>query len=157
MTGAPEPFDNRYPGAPEHLPRETAASSSDKTSLTGPSDSLRTPGHLQDLAARARGYAKASSSDNTRKAYAADCRHCSAWARRQNLPALPPDSEVIGLYIAACASGTAGGGKPKNSVRSIERRLSALAGNFAQRGEPIDRKDRHIATVLAGVRRTQGR
>jgi site-specific recombinase XerC len=29
--------------------------------------------------------------------------------------------------------------------------------NFAQRGETFDRKDRHVATVLAGVRRTHGR
>ena len=115
------------------------------------------PARLAPLAETARDYARAATSQNTNRAYAADWRHYAAWARRQNLPALPPDSEVIGLYIAACASGTAGGGKPKNSVRSIERRLSALAWNFAQRGGPIDRKDRHIATVLAGVRRTQGR
>ena len=43
------------------------------------------------------------------------------------------------------------------SVATIERRLSALAWNFAQRGQPLDRKDRHVATVLAGIRRTQGR
>jgi integrase len=29
--------------------------------------------------------------------------------------------------------------------------------NFAQRGETFDRKDRHVATVLAGIRRTHGR
>jgi integrase len=32
-----------------------------------------------------------------------------------------------------------------------------LKWNFAQRGETFDRADRHVATVLAGVRRTQGR
>ena len=70
-------------------------------------------------------------------------------------PALPPDPQVLGLYIAACASGAAG---PKAcSVSTIERRLSALMWNFAQRGQPMDRKDRHVATVLAGIRRTQGR
>jgi len=42
-------------------------------------------------------------------------------------------------------------------VRTIERRVSALAWNFAQRGEKFDRADRHVATVLAGIRRTQGR
>ena len=39
----------------------------------------------------------------------------------------------------------------------MERRISALAWSFAQRGETFDRADRHVATVLAGVRRTQGR
>lgn len=31
---------------------------------------------------------------------------------------------------------------------TIERRLSALTWNYAQRGTPLDRKDRHIATGL---------
>ena len=47
-------------------------------------------------------------------------------------------------------------GKP-DSVATLERRISALRWNFAQRGETFDRADRHVATVLAGVRRTQGR
>jgi integrase len=113
------------------------------------------PARLAPLAETARDYARAATSPNTNRAYSADWRHYSAWARRQNLPALPPDPQVLGLYIAACASGAAG---PKPcSVRTIERRLSALMWNFAQRGQPMDRKDRHIATVLAGVRRTHGR
>ncbi|MER9632564.1 site-specific integrase, partial [Mesorhizobium sp. M0296] len=41
-----------------------------------------------------------------------------------------------------------------NTVSTIERRLSSLSWNFAQRGQPLDRKDRHIATVMAGVRNT---
>ena len=41
--------------------------------------------------------------------------------------------------------------------RTIERRLSALSWNFAQRGQPLDRQDRHIATVLAGIRNSHGR
>src|SRR5271167_561094 len=113
------------------------------------------PTHLVTLAETARDYAEASSSANTRKAYASDWRHYSAWTRRHAFPALPPDPQVLGLYVAACASGAIAG-KPC-SVRTIERRLSALAWNFAQRGEKFDRADRHVATVLAGIRRTQGR
>ena len=113
------------------------------------------PARLEPLAEAARDYARAATSTNTNRAYGADWRHYTAWCRRQNLPALPPDPQVLGLYIAACASGAAG---PKPcSVSTIERRLSALMWNFTQRGQPMDRKDRHVATVLAGVRRTQGR
>jgi integrase len=115
------------------------------------------PARLEGLAEQARDYAKAASSANTRRAYAADWRHFLAWTRRQSLPALPPDPQIIGLYIAAGASGAASpDGKP-SSVRTIERRLSALSWNFAQRGQPLDRSDRHVATVLAGIRRTHGR
>lgn len=110
------------------------------------------PAHLQDLTERARSYVEAASSANTRKAYASDWKHFAAWCRRQNFSPLPPDPQVVGLYITACASGTAErGGKP-NSVATIERHL-ALGWNYAQRGgQKLDRRDRAIATVLAGIR-----
>lgn len=118
------------------------------------------PAHLQDLTDRARGYVEAASSANTRRAYAADWTHFTAWCRRQNLSALPPDPQVVGLYITACASGTASGsatGMPAHggkamSVATIERRLAAIGWNCSQRGMPLDRKDRAIATVMAGIR-----
>ncbi len=122
------------------------------------------PAHLQDLGERARDYVEAASSANTRRAYAADWKHFSAWCRRQNLSPLPPDPAVVGLYITACAvgsavvtgSGSAIGTATRNgraeSVSTIERRLSAIGWNYAQRGKKLDRKDRAIATVLAGIR-----
>ena len=119
--------------------------------------SVSLPAHLAALAGRARDYVEAASSANTRRAYASDWKHFSAWCRRQNLPPLPPDPQIVGLYITACASGAAAADRKPNSVTTIERRLSALSWNYAQRGQPLDRKDRHIATVLAGIRNTHGR
>ncbi len=110
----------------------------------------RLPAHLDALANRARDYVEAASSANTRRAYASDWKHFSSWCRRQGFSLMPPDPQVIGLYITALASGTASG--DKKSVATIERRLSALSWNFSQRGQPLDRKDRHIATVMAGIR-----
>nr|WP_298100438.1 tyrosine-type recombinase/integrase [uncultured Shinella sp.] len=111
------------------------------------------PAQLQDLTERARGYVEAASSANTRRAYAADWKHFTAWCRRQNLSPLPPDPQVVGLYITACASGTAERGMKPNTVSTIERRLAALSWNYAQRGaQKLDRKDRAIATVMAGIR-----
>ncbi|MER8765409.1 site-specific integrase [Mesorhizobium sp. M0968] len=112
------------------------------------------PAHLEALAGRARDYIEAASSANTRRAYAADWKHFSSWCRRQGIEMFPPDPQLVGLYIAACASGTATGDRKPNTVSTIERRLSSLSWNFAQRGQPLDRKDRHIATVMAGVRNT---
>ncbi|NSY14965.1 site-specific integrase [Agrobacterium vitis] len=121
----------------------------------------QTPAHLASLAGRARGYVEAASSANTRKAYAADWKHFSAWCRRSNLAPLPPHPQTVGLYITACASGSAAGtaarGAKANSVSTIERRLSSLSWNFAQRGLALDRKDRHIATVMAGIRNSHAR
>ena len=111
---------------------------------------------MKQLADRARGYVEAASSANTRKAYASDWKHFTAWCRRQGLAHMPPDPHTVGLYITACASGSAIGtptrGAKPNSVTTIERRLSSLTWNYAQRGTQLDRKDRHIATVLAGIR-----
>lgn len=111
---------------------------------------------LETLAEQARGYVEAASSANTRRAYAADWRHFSTWCRRQGLAPLPPDPQMIGLYITACASGTANGSGKANSVSTIGRRLSSISWNCAQRGQQLDRRDRHIATVMAGIRNRHG-
>jgi site-specific recombinase XerD len=108
----------------------------------------RQPAHLERLADQARAYAKASSSANTQRAYASDWRHFESWCRRTSVEPRP-DPQTIGLYLAACAEAS--------SVRTIERRLSAITWRFAQNGTPLDRADRHIATVLAGIRRKHGR
>jgi integrase len=112
------------------------------------------PAHLRDLTDRARTYVEAASSANTRRAYASDWKHFSAWCRRQNLSPLPPNPETVGLYITACASGAAERGAKPNSVSTIERRLAAIGWNCTQRGMTFDRKDRAIATVMAGIRNT---
>jgi len=134
MSGAPEEQPDK---APFPLP-----------AVTNP----RLPAHLDALADRARDYVEAASSANTRRAYAADWKHFASWCRRQGVEMSPPDPQVVGLYITACASGTATGDKKPNSVSTIERRLSSLTWNYAQRGQPLDRKNRHIATVMAGIR-----
>lgn len=112
----------------------------------------RLPAHLDALADRARDYVEAASSANTRRAYASDWKHFASWCRRQGVDMFPPDPQVVGLYITACASGTVANGQQPNSVSTIERRISALTWNYRQRGQPLDRKDRHIATVMAGIR-----
>ena len=121
----------------------------------------QTPTHLASLADRARGYVEAASSANTRKAYASDWKHFAAWCRRSNLAPLPPHPQTVGLYITACASGSAIGtpirGAKANTVSTIERRLSSLSWNYVQRGLTLDRKDRHIATVMAGIRNSHAR
>ncbi|MGV1832879.1 tyrosine-type recombinase/integrase [Agrobacterium vitis] len=133
--------------------------STDTNSLTlpAPRESPPLPGHLLDLTERARGYVEAASSANTRKAYASDWKHFSTWCRRQNLSPLPPEPQLVGLYITACASGTAERGRKPNTVSTIERRLSAIGWNCTQRGMMLDRKDRHIATVMAGIRNSHAR
>ena len=112
-------------------------------------------GSLDRLVDTARDYARAAASDNTLKAYAKDWAHFARWCRIKGAEPLPPSSEMIGLYLADLASGA--GPSPALSVSTIDRRLSGLAWNYAQRGFALDRKNRHIATVLAGIKRKHAR
>ena len=112
-------------------------------------------GTLDRLVGTARGYARASMSDNTLKAYAKDWSHFARWCRMKGADPLPPSAEMIGLYLADLASGAQA--SPALSVSTIERRLSGLAWNYQQRGFTLDRKNRHIATVLAGIKRRHAR
>ncbi len=112
-------------------------------------------GTLDRLVDTARDYAKASTAENTNKAYAGDWKHFARWCRRKGTEPLPPSPEMIGLYLTDLAAPT--GPSPALSVSTIDRRLSGLAWNYAQRGFSLDRKDRHIATVLAGIKRKHAR
>jgi integrase len=131
------------------------------------SDAIALPSHvagsgtLDRLVNTARDYARAAASDNTLKAYAKDWAHFARWCRMKGAEPLPPSPEMIGLYLADLAAGSApspskAAARPL-SVSTIDRRLSGLAWNYAQRGCSLDRKNRHIATVLAGIKRKHAR
>ena len=124
-------------------------------------DAIALPSHvagsgtLDRLVDTARDYAKASTAENTNKAYAADWKHFARWCRLKGTDPLPPSPEMIGLYLTDLAAPT--GPSPALSVSTVDRRLSGLAWNYAQRGFALNRKDRHIALVLAGIKRKHGR
>ena len=131
------------------------------------SDGIALPSHvagsgtLDLLIDAARDYAKASTAENTSKAYAADWKHFARWCRLKGADPLPPSPEMIGLYIADLAApigkAASQAGLRALSVSSIERRLSGLGWGYTQRGFTLDRKNRHIATVMAGIRRKHAR
>ncbi|MBE1281770.1 MAG: tyrosine-type recombinase/integrase [Rhodobacteraceae bacterium] len=151
------------------------AKSPEKTSLTGhqlgpatqkisddaENDPITLPaevagsGTLDRLVNTARDYAKASTAENTNKAYQADWKHFTRWCRLKGVNPLPPSPEMVGLYLADIASPDKA--TPGLTVSTIDRRLSGLSWNYAQRGETLDRRDRHIASVLAGIKRKHAR
>jgi integrase len=112
-------------------------------------------GTLDRLVDTARDYARQATSENTNKAYKKDWAHFSSWCRRRGADPLPPSPELVGLYIANCAAPDTK--TQALSVSTIERRLSGLAWQYQQRGFTLDRKNRHIATVLAGIKRKHAR
>lgn len=128
-------------------------------------DAIALPSHmagsgtLDRLVDTARAYARAAASENTLRAYGKDWTHFARWCRMRGTDPLPPSPELVGLYIADLANPRTDGTRktPALSVASIERRLSGLGWGFQQRGFALDRKNRHIASVLAGIRRQHAR
>ncbi len=144
------------PNGDERDEREPA----DKASIALPAH-VAGSGTLDRLVDTARDYAKASTAENTNKAYSADWKHFARWCRQKGTDPLPPSPEMIGLYLTDLAAPTNGASSQSANrpllVSTIDRRLSGLAWNYAQRGFMLDRKDRHIATVLAGIKRKHAR
>jgi integrase len=110
-------------------------------------------GRLAALAESAKAYARSAQSDNTQRAYAADWKMFASWLRRQGLPEAPPDPEAVGLYLTAQRES----GGAELAVSTLERRLAGIGWRYRQIGQPLDIRDRHIATVLAGIRRRHAR
>jgi integrase len=110
-------------------------------------------GRLAALAESAKAYARSAQAENTQRAYSADWKMFASWLRRQGLPETPPDPEAVGLYLAAQVER----GGAALAVSTLERRLAGIAWRYRQLGEPLDVRDRHIATVLAGIRRKHAR
>lgn len=106
-------------------------------------------GSLDRLADTARADARAANSENTNRAYTADWAHFTRWCRMKGANPLPPSPALVGLYLSDLA--------PALSASTVARRLCGLSWAYAQRGQPLDRKDPHVATVLADIRRQHAR
>ena len=121
----------------------------EQTAAPSPALSALDP-RLARLAETAKNYARAARSENTVRAYDSDWRQFASWLRRNGFDELPPDSEIVGLYLAAQAEASI-------SAATLERRLTGICWRYRQLGTPLDASDRHISTVLAGIRRKHGR
>jgi integrase len=155
---APQRRANLRNAIAEEAQEPAAAPASGAPQLADPDASPRPhaaqlSGRLAALAETAKAYARAAQADNTQRAYAADWRHFASWLRRQGLAETPPDPEAVGLYLASQVERRGA----ELSVATLERRLSGIAWRYRQLGEPLDIRDRHIATVLAGIRRRHAR
>ena len=150
------PDDEKSTSAPSNATDEAQQDERDRSSQAA----IALPAHvagsgtLDRLVDQARDYASKATAENTNKAYKADWAHFASWCRRKGTDPLIPSPAVVGLYITDCAKPQ--NGSPALSVATIERRMSGLSSHFRQRGLSLDLRDRHIATVWAGIKNTQG-
>jgi integrase len=159
MSETAETSPSALPARPDQDERDEGASpKADAGALPA---YLAGSGTLDRLVETARDYARAAASENTLRAYAKDWAQFARWCRMRGADPLPASPQLVGLYITDLASpqrrAASQPAPPALSVASIERRLSGLVWGHAQRGERLDRKDRHIASVLAGIRRKHAR
>jgi len=103
---------------------------------------------LADVASRARSYAAASRSENTRRAYRADWDHFTAWCAEKGLSSLPADPATVALYVTDLADTF----KPS----TISRRMVSIAQAHKAAGHPSPTTDERVRLVNAGIRRVHG-
>src|ERR687893_1558467 len=95
-------------------------------------------------------YLTAARAESTRKAYDADFRAWSAWARQRGFPPLPAADAAVAAYLAALSDAGA-------SPRTIARRLSGIGHAHREAGHPSPSEHPGTREVLRGVRRTAAR
>lgn len=97
---------------------------------------------------KARDYATASRSPNTRRAYEADWRSFSTWCQIRGFDALPAAAEAVALYLTDLADHC----KPS----TLARRVTAIAQAHRSAGFASPTKDEVVRRVLSGIRRLHG-
>lgn len=104
---------------------------------------------LGPVAEGAREYVRQAKAANTRRAYASDWRHFTAWCATHQREPLPASPETVALYLSALA------GSAKTST--LGRRVSSISQAHQMAGyDPPPTRHITVRTVLAGIRRTKG-
>ena len=102
------------------------------------------------LDAAAAGFAAASKSAATRRAYAADWRDFLGWCAEQGAAPLPAAGRTVGRYLTHLA----GLGR---SVSTIDRRAAAIAAVHRAAGHTAPTALEEVRSILTGIRNTLGR
>lgn len=97
---------------------------------------------------RARGFAEASISANTRRAHASDWRDFAAFCSAQGLEALPATPQTVAGYAAALAD--------KAKIATIRRRLATISTIHQRAGHESPCANRVVRDILRGIARETG-
>lgn len=98
----------------------------------------------------ARAYARASKSDNTRRAYAAQLTLWEAYADRTGRPAFPASAADVANWLAERAAA----GQAYATLRTA---IAAVRAGHVAHGLSFDTRAPAIETVMAGIGRTHAR
>jgi integrase len=101
-----------------------------------------------DVLDRARGFAEASLSPNTRRAHESDWRDFASFCSAQGLRALPAAPQTVAGYAAALAS--------KAKIATIRRRLASISTLHQRAGYDSPCAHRAVRDVMRGIGREHG-
>ena len=103
---------------------------------------------LAPAAQRAQEYFRAAQAENTRRAYASDWKHFSAWCRAAGQGSLPAAPETVVLYLSTLAETAKAG--------TLTRRISAISQ--AHQAADLETPTAHLMVrkLMAGIRRRKG-
>lgn len=104
---------------------------------------------LEEAAAAAGDFARASKADSTLRSYRTDAADFSAWCARHGLSPLPASVDTVAAYLAHLASSGM-------KASSITRRCAGLRYMHRVAGLEPPTNSEAIKAVLAGIRRSLG-
>ena len=135
----------------------TTTSSPSDTSTTTTTALATLAGHpyphalaeLRPLVARAQGYAAASRSEATRRAYSGDWQRFVGWCEHKGLDSLPALPGTVALYLSALVD---------EGLRSstVDRALVAISQAHRAAGHASPRESELVRAVRKGIARTIG-
>ena len=102
---------------------------------------------LADPMASVRLYLQAEKSGNTRRAYAADFDHYTAWCNNQDLQGLPAPPATVARYLAFLADSGL-------KASTIERRRAAIRYAHKAAGHEPPTASEAVKATMRGIRRT---
>ncbi len=100
---------------------------------------------LADAYQKMQGFQEAARSANTRRAYAADWKHFTAWCNQHALHALPAPPGTIAIYLSTYAESLA--------VATLSRRLVAISERHRAIGHPPPIAHPLVAETWEGIKR----
>ncbi|KQO49772.1 hypothetical protein ASF24_06165 [Methylobacterium sp. Leaf86] len=103
---------------------------------------------IQAFADRARDYAEASRSPNTRRAYDSDVRAFTLWCTEKGAPALPAHPSVVLSYLIDHTATL--------KVTTLQRHLAAIRESHAAAGYVLDTTGLAFRDAWRGIKRTHG-
>lgn len=103
---------------------------------------------LERVTARQSDFRKASTADNTKKAYGSAWRDFTSWCEQRDLSHLPASSNTVSLYLSDRAGDL--------KLSSLKIRVAAISKAHKVAGLPFDSRDPIIAEVVSGIARTYG-